>query len=94
MGNFFDFLRTRNEPVEHWCLGSVLIFFEHRRNILLEQYDLRVVKQKLLQLQKEIKPVAKSHLDSYVTSFRKFLSTAGIKFLNDSDLKFLDVEAK
>ena len=45
MKNFFDFLRIRNEPVDQWDIGSVLIFFGHRRNILLEQYDLRVEKQ-------------------------------------------------
>ena len=92
--NFFGFLKNRSAPLGKWDLGSVLIFSEHRRNNLLEEYDLRVAKQKLLRRKKEIKPVSKSHLNSYVTSFRKFLRTAGINFLDDSDSKSLDVEEK
>ena len=45
MGNCFDFLRIRNEPVEMRDVGSVLIFSEHRRTVLLEEYVARVEKQ-------------------------------------------------
>ena len=43
--NFLDFQKNRNEPVEVWGGGSVLIFPEHRRTVLLEEYDLRVQKR-------------------------------------------------
>ena len=46
--NFLDFQKNRNEPVDDWDIGSVLIFFEHRRTVLLEEYDLRVEKAKRL----------------------------------------------
>ena len=72
----------------------MLIFSEHRRNNLSGGNDLRVAKQKPLQQKKEIKPVPKTHLNSYVASFRKFLSTAGIDFLDESDFKLLDIDAK
>ena len=45
MGNFFDFLRIRNEQVEMWEVGSLLIFSEHSRTVLLEEYDVRVENQ-------------------------------------------------
>ena len=40
--NFLDFQKSRNEPAREWELGSVLVFFEHRRTILSEEYNLRV----------------------------------------------------
>ena len=52
MGNFFDFPRIGNELSEMRGVCYVLIFSEHRRNDLLEQYDLRVGKQKRLQQKK------------------------------------------
>ena len=55
VGNFFDFLRIRNEPMATWGVWPVLIFPEHRRAVLLEEYDVRVQKQKRLQ-QKKKKP--------------------------------------
>ena len=46
---FFTFLKSRNEALINWGVWAVLVFFEHRRTELLEQYDERVAKQKRLE---------------------------------------------
>ena len=45
-------------------------------------------------IEKDVKPAPKSHLNSYVASPRGFLGAAWVKYLNDSDFKMMDVEAK
>ena len=37
-----EFQKVRNEPVSRWDCGSVLIFFERMRSILLDKYELAV----------------------------------------------------
>ena len=94
MGNFFDFLRIGNEPMEIWGVWSVLIFLE-RRTVLLEEYDVRVQKPKRLP-QKKIsnRPRNRIWAPTLPLSLRKFLRTTGLTYLAESDFEMIDVEAK
>lgn len=85
--SFFDFLRIGNEPLELWGVGSLLIFFGHRRNIPLEQYDLRVEKQNFYNWKRSQAGCKIAHLNSYVASPRGFLGADCLKYLEDSDFK-------
>ena len=38
--NSIEFQKARGEPVYEWGSGSVLIFFEQKRSILLGKYEL------------------------------------------------------
>ena len=92
--NFLDFQKGRNEPAQEWDLGSVLIFFEHRRWILLEEYDLRIKIRESKNLQKSARVPPKSHLNRYVAAFRKFVEIAWTTDPVESDLKISQVEEK
>ena len=91
--NFLDPQKSRNEPVHEWDLGSVLVFFEHRRTILLEEYDLGV-KRGTSFSEKSTTPVPKSHLNRYVSAFRKFVDVTCVNYLGESDFKMIDIEAQ
>ena len=82
--DFLDFQKSRNDPVHEWGLGSVLISFEHRRWILLGEYDLRIRNASQGDLQKSARVPPKSHLRRYVADCRKFGEIAGITYLAES----------
>ena len=75
MQRFFEFLKSRNEPLIGWEVWSVLVYFEQRRSELLENYDERVAKQIRLGKKREAKPVGKSH--ALTTSRRRFENLRG-----------------
>ena len=72
VGNFFDLLRIRNEPVE--TRGSRVGTYLPRTPPIGSFSGIRFTrpKTKRPQQKKDIKPIPKSHLGAYVTSFRKF----------------------
>ena len=39
LGGFLEPQKYRGEPFSDWDLASVLIFFEYRRNVLLEGHE-------------------------------------------------------
>ena len=45
-------------------------------------------------LRKSTKPIPKSHLNRYVSAFRKFVEIPGVPYLDESDFKMIDLEAK
>ena len=73
--------------------GSVLIFFEHMREILTEEYDIRV-KNASLKSENPSRNPPKTHLNSYASAFGEFVEIAGIPYLSDSDLGILHGAAK
>ena len=40
--NFLELRKVRNEPIYERDYGSVLIFLEHRRSILMHKYEIAV----------------------------------------------------
>ena len=74
-------------------MWSVLIFFERRGAILLEEYDLRF-EMRAGNLEKPATDPPKTHLNSYSPAFRKFVEIDGITYLSESDLAILHVGGK
>ena len=58
------------------------------------EYHLRVLKFELKYEKKPARNPPKTHLNIYVSAFRKFVEIAGIPYLIGSDLAILHVEAK
>ena len=94
ISTFLEFRKSRNEPAQDWDVGSVVMFFEHWRTILLEEFELRVKKSDRNPHLSKVRPTPKTHLNRYVSDFRTFARAAGITYLDESDLHISDVKAK
>ena len=62
-------------------------------NYSFAEYDWRVKKGPSFS-EKQITPIPKSHLNRYVSAFRNFFEITGVPYLDESDFKMIDPEAK